>query len=137
MREIKFRAWSEPTKEMEYNITSIDFKGETVYFDSGVTSPNKEQETDYWHKPFVLMQYTGLKDKNGVEIYERDIVRYEDGEFGYIGVVTEDCYYFYIDGISPLDSFSFADVSSTYDHSTELFVIGNMYENHELLEVLG
>jgi hypothetical protein len=51
MREIKFRAWSKPRKEMR-EITDDWFIG------------------DIKQKGFVIMQYTGLKDRNGKEIYE-------------------------------------------------------------------
>ncbi|MGP5430589.1 YopX family protein [Enterococcus malodoratus] len=81
-----------------------------------------------------FMQSTGLKDKNGVEIFEGDIVNYEDGEFSYIGSVKKDCYQFYINGIEPVDSYDFIDVSNTFDGTTSLTIIGNIYENLELLE---
>lgn len=83
-----------------------------------------------------FMQSTGLKDKNGVEIFEGDIVNYEDGEFSYIGSVKKDCYQFYINGIEPVDSYDFIDVSNTFDGTTSLTIIGNIYENLELLEAI-
>lgn len=83
-----------------------------------------------------FMQSTGLKDKNGVEIFEGDIVNYEDGEFSYIGSVKKDCYQFYINGIEPVDSYDFIDVSNTFDGTNSLTIIGNIYENLELLEAI-
>lgn len=63
MREIKFRAWSEKHKQMYTGI------GPFIDQSSGVSD----------HMP--LMRYTGLKDKNGKEIYESDRVRWDGGEY--------------------------------------------------------
>ena len=61
---------------------------------------------------------------------------YDDGEFSYIGSVKKDCYQFYINGIEPVDSYDFIDVSNTFDGTTSLTIIGNIYENLELLEAI-
>ena len=55
MREIKFRAWDKLTQRMIYRVF------------------NTRNDEDY-----ILMQYTGLKDKNGKEIYEGDIIKQGD-----------------------------------------------------------
>ena len=68
MREIKFRAWCKPTKFM-WNwgrIKNKEFAGNGLDF---------MIDNDEW----VLMQYTGLKDKNGKEIYEGDILKTPQG----------------------------------------------------------
>ena len=83
---------------------------------------------------YQLMQSTGLKDKNGVEIFEGDVVVHEEGEYSYKGVVLKDKYYFYIEGVNINDSFSFDDISNTLIGEADLEVIGNIYENPELLE---
>ncbi|HHR1641747.1 TPA: YopX family protein [Listeria monocytogenes] len=82
----------------------------------------------------VLMQYTGLKDKNGKKIFEGDIVRNINGEYSYIGIVNKDRYTFYIKGVAPKDNYDFADVSDTVTGKSSLIVIGNIHENPEILE---
>lgn len=79
-------------------------------------------------------QSTGLKDDNGVEIFEGDIVQYRDGEYSYLGIVKRDCYQFFIDGIEPDDNYDFIDVSNTFDGTSSLEIIENIHKNPKLLE---
>ena len=70
MREIKFKGWNVATKTM------VDLKKLTPFI--------LNMDTDGLFIPFsdglYLIQYTGLKDKNGKEIYEGDVVKKENGE---------------------------------------------------------
>ena len=68
MREIKFRVWDTENKEM-LRVQELDFE---YTFYGGRLSIRTEQYNDYFDiEDMILMQYTGLHDKNGKEIYER------------------------------------------------------------------
>ncbi|HAP4755493.1 TPA: hypothetical protein IUX11_002121 [Enterococcus faecalis] len=126
----KFRAWEPDVKYMndQVRVTSNRFGSGEVWVEA--------TESFGWIelKPEHLMQSIGLKDKNGVEIFEGDIVQYRDGEYSYLGIVKRDCYQFFIDGMEPDDNYDFIDVSNTFDGTSSLEVIGNIHENSELLE---
>ena len=120
-RELKFRAWIKKYKRMS-EVTSLFPRKKSLQctFDR------------YTFDEVELMEYTGLNDKNGVEIYEGDIIGYTDWEekMRVDGVVKygefncsccEGVYGWYIDG---------GDIRNI--KSCE--VIGNVWENGELLK---
>ena len=146
IRDIKFRAWNKNTKKM-YKIGQITFeKGIWNYQPDdreyiGMSIP--------YQPSFILMQYTGLKDKNGKEIYEGDIVTgtdypfIDEGKQSYVGIVV-----FYDD----VASFGYEyycvrkdkrgisnGINNEFEANENLIcndleVIGNIYDNPELLE---
>ena len=138
MKNIKFRAWSEDTHEM-VQVARLDIKEETIYYENGIKSLNREQELDFWWKPYVLMQYTGLKDTKGVEIYEGDYV------VGTQYLTTSPNVPFEINGVvrySEITTMFYIDVKNKghnmFMHSLgstpyNLEVIGNIYQNNDLL----
>lgn len=120
MREIKFRAWDKSQNKM-YQVRGINFDNEDLWL--------KINETQIMGANLFeveLMQYTGLKDKNGIEIYEGDIVRCYGGEFCQ-GV------YEYDESIR-IDSLTNPFTMLCLTESENLEVVGNIYKNPELLE---
>ena len=138
MREIKFRAWDKEDNRLK-RVTLMDFPGWSVcvqnqeeYYEIGDRNSFKNEETDRC----ILMQYTGLKDKNGVEIYFDDLVRDNDGlvyKVKYGGYFSKDGagwgvhYYRCIPDTFALDA-------SPFQHELGLEVIGNIWENPELMD---
>ena len=116
MRTIKFRAWD---KERNSMITS---KHWFVGFD-GVVRPQGREEYDY--KNFELMQFTGLLDKNGKEIYEGDIIGYWSKESWTVGFIDGQYVFLY-----PDDRKAFICSKSSVAKKE---IIGNIMENPELL----
>ena len=122
MREIKFRAWDKDEEEMICGINEclMNWDGLQHNVDRFLNMPS--------HIP--VMEFTGLKDKNGKEIYEGDVIlikpnmvgscigeiRWHEKSFGFI---------FYNSRIWGLD-----DIPPTNKHTIE--IIGNIYENPDL-----
>lgn len=133
-REIKFRAWDEKRKTYrefgtyKFGLLLDDHEGvmESTGYDSYDSPCNFESLSDH----IILEQYTGLKDRNGKEIYEGDIMHseqwnpksyvviFEDGAFGFSAPSVP----YYMNSLHYLEKFE---------------IIGNIHENPELLESLN
>lgn len=135
-RKIKFRVWDKYKKQMypissiDYDIFSQEIRIIAVGHENGMcTAYNKNHNSEKCDiTALELMQYTGLHDKNGKEIYEGDIVK-KTGNIGIdIGKVIYEYNGFIVD-VMNMDRF-YGRV-----HLLEKFteVIGNIYEDSELL----
>lgn len=123
MREIKFRAWDKGQERM-LPVTEPEEQGKREYFPFEV-----QIGFSHWNKDdIVLMQYTGLKDKNGKEIYDGDIIEFDLEDFKDYHPV------FYKEGSFVCGTFSPDLLSILLIEDPELIVAGNIYENPDLLK---
>lgn len=120
MRELKFRAWNKIRKIMSYDVTLYANGWVKCVFEDGTEEkfpPKIAKEI------LVIMQYIGLKDENGKEIYEGDIIRCYGG--AYWNGIYEYNYVIEVRDIRDLNDIV---------HSENVKILGNKYENPELLK---
>lgn len=122
MRNIKFRMYVKVTKKM-FEVGKLDLQYNKVYAKNHPQSYFRTEDVE-------LMQYTGLKDKNGKEIYEGDIVKvFSDSKWIVGKVIYEHCE-FIVDVMNNKD-LNFGRVG-IIERFTE--VIGNKFDNPDLLK---
>ena len=131
----KYRAWHKTWEEMS-RVKRIRFDDDGIV--TTVLLKGKELGVNEKINEIELMQSTGLKDKNGKEIFEGDIVT--DGEFTRT-IKNHQTLGFYMLDEEGIERF-FSDSASLEDFEEDakivseiLEIIGNVYENPELLEV--
>ena len=127
MREIKFRAWDKTVKKM-HEIKSLQW---VIFDDKEIVTAYFKDDPKIEYMDFdtgngMLLQFTGLKDRNGKEIYEGDICKWLD-EIGQV-FWSEENWCFCV---------GLPDTVWSWVHgrnNSKLEIIGNIYENPELLK---
>ncbi|GAG55499.1 unnamed protein product [marine sediment metagenome] len=140
MRKIKFRAWLKKDGIL-VDKSVMAYQIERCFHDAGHTLDGDRCEVRDFHGfsevlqdvedgDIILMQYTGLKDKDEKEIYEGDVVKCRD----FTGIVTFDEGCFRLDlGAYEMD-LALSIYCTYHKNAHEPKIIGNVYENPELLK---
>lgn len=132
----KFRAWDKTHKK----IGLIDADMQDGLFQSVKIF---DEDEDDWQESdrFVLMQSTGIKDKNGTEIFEGDIIDTTDYEGGLSSVgnpfvkIERDKYGFVVTGDFPDSPITIKEFEAGRKFAgVKVTIVGNIYENPELVE---
>ena len=124
----KFRAWLKKEQKMDNEIDHISWLEDELYcIGDGITYMVLAED-------LVLMQSTGLKDKNGKEIFEGDILAVEaDDGVIILKVSWDDEHALFVIKTKKFNEEAALE-ELVDDNSYPFEVIGNIYENHELLE---
>lgn len=137
----KFRAWQREEDEEYSRMIRSDQSVLTairhVYGGAGIATGSGFSDINNQPEPgrYELMQYTGLKDKNGKEIFENDIVEWEHKDTGQLvrGIVKYDTEL----GFWGMTDVRFNDLTAIgYLANQKVTVLGNIYQNPELVEEL-
>jgi len=129
MREIKYRAWDKKAREM-YQVNELGVG--SASYEQYAVNVYQQPETGFskfYPGVVLVMQYTGYKDRNETEIYEGDILKYENPKYPnhkpyVIKWSDDDC------GFECVNSENFM-LPSVWG---EMEIIGNIYDNPELLK---
>ena len=131
MREIKFKAWNKKNKKM-ISVARFDFADWSVYthlFGEPIDGLNCE-----------ILQYTGLKDIEGKEIYEGDLIEIKTEKHHFVSEIEWNDMVGGFEFQDTQNSWCGLDAIGVFKNGSSIYggfvkVIGNIYENPELLEV--
>ena len=129
MKEFKMKAWLKKEKKM-VAIIGIDLNYQYIrYTDDGNLFKDDYKTAEF--KNIELLQFTGLKDNGGQELYEADVIKFNDGIddiYGLISYNDEDGTY----------RVSYENITEHLsDREGDFEIVGNIFENPDLHEQLG
>lgn len=129
MKELKIKAWLKKEKKM-VAIIGIDFNYEYIRYTEDDNLFNENYKTAEF-KDIELLQFSGAKDKAGQELYEADVIKFNDGIDDIYGLISYDDE----DGSYRVSYENITEHLSDLEGDFE--IIGNIFENPKLHEQLG
>ena len=129
MKEFKMKAWLKKEKKM-VAIIGIDFNYEYIRYTEDDNLFNENYKTVEF-KNIELLQFTGLKDNGGQELYEADVIKFNDGIDDIYGLISYDDE----DGTYRVSYENITEHLSEREGDFE--IVGNIFENPDLHEQLG
>lgn len=126
MNNLKFRAWDKKHKEM-FEVIKIEYNPNIIYMAKELSWFVIRTENE-----IELMQSTGLFDKNGVEIFEGDIIDVGT-RIPFLNKIQRDEETAYLK-LVPLDKRWTESYFTNFEDKSRYEVVGNIYENKELVE---
>lgn len=121
LERFKFRAWDKNEKIM-YDPRILD---DSFINDEGFYKSDGFVQTSPYFRNLILMQFTGRLDKSKKEIYEHDIIKYDNGTWNGIGVVRWN---------NEWSAFAVETCSLAVLDKHVIEIIGNIYQNPELIK---
>ena len=127
-REIMFRVWDKVGESIIYPLRQYDEHDYQISFDG------RFYVHGHWFADAVIMQYTGVKDKNGKEMYEGDIVKlaFNGSDDMEIGIVIIDQNGFHV--VDQQKEYVCENYGEKYYLLEDATIIGNIFENPELIK---
>ena len=129
MKEFKMKAWLKKEKKM-VAIIGIDFNYEYIRYTEDGNLFNENYKTAAF-KDIELLQFSGAKDKAGQELYEADVIKFNDGIDDIYGLISYDDE----DGSYRVSYENITEHLSDLEGDFE--IVGNIFENPDLHEQLG
>lgn len=129
MKKFKMKAWLKKEKKM-VAIIGIDFNYEYIRYTEDDNLFNENYKTAEF-KNIELLQFTGLKDNGGQELYEADVIKFNDGIDDIYGLISYDDE----DGTYRVSYENITEHLSEREGDFE--IVGNIFENPQLHEQLG
>lgn len=129
MKELKIKAWLKKEKKM-VSIIGIDFNYGYIRYTEDDNLFNENYKTAEF-KNIELLQFTGLKDNGGQELYEADVIKFNDGIDDIYGLISYDDE----DGTYRVSYENITEHLSEREGDFE--IVGNIFENPDLHEQLG
>lgn len=130
-KTISYRAWDKITQKI-YNVSTLELSAESVTLEVD-DDFNNDFERDA--KDVILSEFLNLLDKKDKQIHIGDIVKVDGKFYNYLITYNPDWCAYVLDNESALDYVEFSNLDIRHSRVWDLEVIGNVFEDSELMEI--